>query len=174
MDRSLGLSQNCCPGQGDLHAAATTSQGGSRTDSALRSPDSSRCLACPPCRPPFGLKHHTEQSTQNCKTLFAAPVYWTVQDPEEPTRASLPLGPASFLAPASSHGAARRLRLRVGTSFLRVHCVCFAGPARGRPGTASLWPPTGFSPVQVMQPILVSSVFFFPCRPLFIKHTTTR
>lgn len=23
----------------------------------------------PPCRPPVGLKHHTEQSTQNCKTV---------------------------------------------------------------------------------------------------------
>lgn len=139
MDRSLGLSQSCWRGRGDSHAAATTSQGGSRTDSALRSPDSSRCLTLPPCRPPFGLKHHTEQSTQNCKTVFAAPVCWTVQDPEEPTRASLPLGPASLLAPASSHGAARRLRLRWAPASSE-YTVCASLDRRGRPGTACVAP----------------------------------
>lgn len=42
------------------------------------------------------------------------------------------------------------------------------------PGAAFLWLILSFSyPVQVMQLISISCIFFFPCHPLFIKHNIT-
>lgn len=59
-----------------------------------RIPASSRCLAASASslQASCSARHHKEQSTQNCKTVFASPVHPTVQDPEEPSRASLRLG----------------------------------------------------------------------------------
>lgn len=161
--RSLGRNQNCCPRRhrhrhrGDSHAAATTSPGGSR---ARRRPLSPRQL---PRLAAASLQGSCLDETPKTAKPCLPPLF--TRQSGGPPKSPAPCPPSAGL------GAPRRLRWARARSFVqvRVHCVCFRA-GRRQPRTASLWLLTGLSyPAQVMQPILVSSVWFFSPAALYLS-----
>lgn len=164
--RSLGLNQNCCPRRhrhwGDSHAAATTSPGGSRARRRPPSPDSCLALPPPPCRAPVWTKHPKLRNRVCLPCLPDSP-----GAPEEPRPVPSLCRPRC--APQAAVGAGTQL-----CSSSSPLCVLPRGPQAAQDGLS-------VAPHWLVLPCAgnatnfgLISLVFFPCRPLFIEHNTTR
>lgn len=123
--------------------------------------------AASPCRRlPAGLLFG--RNTQNCETVFASPVYPTVRGPpKSPTPVPSLCRPRC--APQAAVGAGTQL-----CSSSSPLCVLPRGPQAAQDGLS-------VAPHWLVLPCAgnatnfgLISLIFFPCRPLFIEHNTTR
>lgn len=147
---------------------------------ALSDPDSCSCLALPPppCRPPVQTKQQNteEQSPPNWVCLPRLPDCTGPQHPPRPAGAGLPGScfPSSCCHPSQAPVRPQAEAEGAAGGLLQGHQVCFAGPGRDGRGAAFLGLLTSLSIPQAGNAAeFVSSIFFFPCHPLFIKHNIT-